>query len=328
MSSTEIAIPTRGNAVALRNAFSRNLLGLGLLGLIAWFSLTVPSFFAATTAVDVLNQTAILAVVVFPFTLLLITGYVDLSVGSNMALAATAGAIVMSSTQSIGIGLLACCGVGCAVGAINGLLAVQFGFSPIIVTLATLTACRGLAEWLFNVRGQTFGSMPAGITEIGTRELLGVPVIVVIAGAVFVVCGFALRYAPVGRHLYAIGVNPRAAYLSGIRVKTLPTLLYLGVGAVTGLAAWLYISRYVSVQPATLGQGFEIQVLTAVLLGGVAFTGGHGTVVGAGLGVLVLGVLSAGLQQMAVLPATQLLIQGLVLGAAAGLQWWRSRLAT
>jgi ribose/xylose/arabinose/galactoside ABC-type transport system permease subunit len=258
--------------------------------------------------------------------LLLIAGYVDLSVGSTMALSATAGALVMASTQSVLLGLLTCCGVGAGVGILNGVLTAQFSFSPIIVTLATLTAGRGLAEAIFNSVGQTIGTIPASVTSFGVTKILGIPVLALIGGVVLIGCGFLLRYAPTGRHLYAIGVNQRAAYLSGIEVKRIVTLLYIGVGLVTGLAGMLYITRYVGVQPATVGLGFEIEVLTAVLLGGIAFTGGRGTIVGAALGVLFLGVLSAGLQQMAVLPATQLLIQGIALGLAAGLQWWRSRL--
>jgi len=170
--------------------------------------------------------------------------------------------------------------------------------------------------------------MPTSLTGFGNDKLLGIPLIAWIAIAVFAICGVLLRYTPTGRHLYAIGVNPRAAYLSGLRVKPIVLGLYTLVGAITGIAGILYISRYVSVQPATLGQGFEIEVLTAVLLGGLAFTGGRGTIVGAALGVLLLGVLSVGLQQMAVLPATQLLIKGIILATAAALQWWRTHLET
>ena len=205
---------------------------------------------------------------------------------------------------------------GAAVGLVNGLLVMVSGLSAIIVTLGTLTAVRGLAQTV--APDPVFG-FAEGFLALGENELLGIPYLVLIAAAVFLVGWAVLARMPVGRHVYAIGVNPEAACLSGVRVSRLSMILFVVTGAAAGLAGVMLAARLGSAPSGALGVGFELDVLTAVILGGVAFSGGRGTIVGVFLGVLFLGILQNGLTLENVPAAIALMVKGVVLVVAAAL---------
>jgi len=140
--------------------------------------------------------------------------------------------------------------------------------------------------------------------------VLGVPYLVLVAAAVFVIGGFILAMAPTGRHIFAIGVNQEAAYLSGVKVKKVGLILFIATGAAAGLAGVMMAARLGAAPSGTLGVGFELEVLTAVILGGVAFEGGRGSIRGVLLGVLFLGLLQNGLTLLNVPAASGLLVKG------------------
>jgi ribose/xylose/arabinose/galactoside ABC-type transport system permease subunit len=315
---------TLSSGSRLGDIATRNALLVGLVAMMAFFATQSSFFLTVDNFRDVGVQSAILSVVAVTSALLLLAGYVDLSVGSNMAVSAivTALLIVESNWNPFAaavIGVL----VGLVLGGLNGALVTFAGFSPIIVTLGTLTAYRGIALLISDAPVFGFGE---GFAELGRGRVGGVPYLLVIAAAFFLGGAFALNYTARGRHIYAIGSSREAAFLAGLPIRGLPFALYLITGASAGLAGVMSAARLDSVPPGSLGVGFELDVLTAVLLGGVSFAGGRGNIRGVFLGIVFLGVLFNGLVLMNVSPFVALVVKGLALVAAAALDWVSTRL--
>lgn len=299
-----------------RRIITTNALLVGVVVLIVIFGVLNDAFFTVANFKNVFIQASVISVVAVPSALLLIAGKVDLSIGSTLAL----GAVVTGLLINDGVPTLPaiCAGVlaGAVIGVINGTLVTMWDFSPIIVTLGTLTAVRGLTLTLSP--DPLFGFTDSFIT-LGEGELLGVPYLALIAAAVFILGAALLSQAPTGRHIYAIGVNEEAAYLSGVRVKRVSLMLFVLTGAAAGLAGVMLAARLGSAPSGALGVGFELDVLTAVILGGVAFNGGRGSIRGVFLGVLFLGILQNGLTLENVPASAALIVKGVVLVIAAAL---------
>jgi ribose/xylose/arabinose/galactoside ABC-type transport system permease subunit len=294
-----------------------NVLILGLIGLGTFFATRSPVFFTVGNAKIILVNSSILAVVVVAMGLLMISGGVDLSIGSNVGLSGTLLSIAVTQwhwnpVAAIAISVLASAGVG----SVNGLLCATWGFNPVIVTLGMLGIIRGVTlltqqDPIFDL-GSTF-------TTIGAGQVAGVPILVIFAFATFVVGGVFLVLTPWGRYIYAIGINRQAAFLSALPVRALPFFLYMATGAAAGLAGVLLASRLNGTSPGDQGMGLELSALTAILLGGVAWAGGRGKLLGVVAALLFLGVLQNGLVLMNVTPYVQLIVLGLALVVAAGL---------
>jgi ribose transport system permease protein len=289
---------------------------LGVLALLLIFSTLNDAFLTVDNFRNIFIQASVISVVAVPMALLLIAGKVDLSVGSTLALGAVTTGLLITHDVAVAPAIVAGVLAGALVGVVNGVLVEVWALSPIIVTLGALTAVRGLALTL--APDPVFG-FPDGFLALGENELLGVPYLVLIAAAVFLLGAAVLSRMPVGRHVYAIGVNPEAAYLSGVRVGRIGLALFVVTGAAAGLAGVMLAARLGSAPSGALGVGFELDVLTAVILGGVAFNGGRGTIAGVFLGVLFLGMLQNGLTLENVPAATALVVKGAVLVVAAGL---------
>jgi ribose/xylose/arabinose/galactoside ABC-type transport system permease subunit len=326
----------QGTASRLRSSTPRGLLTsqrivdnallLGLLTLAAFFAFQSEHFLSISNFQNIAENVSVLSVVVVASTMLLIAGHIDLSVGSTVGLTATiTGLAVADWGWPAAAAIAAAILVGAAVGLINGTLCALAGFNPIIVTLGMLGAVRGFTLLINNL--PIFG-LGEPFRTIGAGDAAGVPVLTIFAAAAFVLGAVFLALTPWGRHIYAIGVNPTAAFLSGLSVRKLPLLLYVATGASAGLAGVLFASRLDGVSPGDTGIGLEIDVLTAILLGGVAFAGGRGNLFGVFIAVILLGVLQNGLLLMNVEPFVQLLVQGLALVIAAGLEVVAGRLAT
>ena len=256
-------------------------------------------------------------VVAIPMAFLLIMGHVDLSVGSTIALTAVVLGMLMRDWGVHPLfATIAAIGIGALVGLANGVLVTRVGLSPIIVTLGSLTAIRGFAMWLapFPVFG-----FPADFVQLSYTGVFGIPFLVVGAAIVVAIGAFLLALSAVGRHALAIGVNEEAAFLSGISVKRTVLIAYVATAAMAGFAGAMWASLLNSAPAGSLGVGTELSVLTAVLLGGVSFNGGRGTIRGVVLGVLFLAVLQNGLTLMNVAAAAAGIVQGLALVVAAGL---------
>lgn len=298
---------------------------LATVGLMVFFAVARPVFLTRDNLLVVATQIAPLMVVAIGAALLLMAGYVDLSVGSIMAVSGVSAGLVFQSSGVLP-GILVGLAVGLAAGALNGALVGTLNLSPIVVTLGMLAAGRGLAQFL--APGSVFG-FPEPVSSFGTGKLFGVSYLVIIALAAIAVAMIIMNSLPFGRHVIAVGVNARAAFLSGIPVKRLVFLLYLAIGLLASVAGLLTVARLDSAPSGTLGAGFEISVLTAVLLGGIPFNGGRGALWRVVLGVWLMGILANGITLMNVGPEVSGMLTGAVLVLAAGLEglrfWVRRR---
>lgn len=266
-------------------------LALVALGLIVVFSLLNTSFFSLDNFVVIgVNSTSIL-IAVLGTSALLVAGYVDLSIGSMVALIGIIVAKVAVATQNTLLAVMVGLGLGLVLGFVNGMLVRRLSISPLIVTLAMLALYGGLA---FVVSSTAVYGFPPALLEIGRGKILGVQFTVLIALAVFVVGAFTLTSTVTGLRIYAIGGDPRAAELCGIPVGRTVVGLYGANGLLIGLVAVLIAGRLGSITP-TIGVRFELDVLTAAILGGVAFSGGAGRPLGIAIGVATIGILNAGL---------------------------------
>lgn len=266
---------------------------------------------------SVLLEASLIAIVAAPCALLVIAGYIDLSVGSTLALGGVVAGSVLDGGHGAVAGVLAAVAAGGVVGTVNAVLTTGFGLSSFIVTLGMLTAVRGVALLWSPIPTSNFGEQFA-VLGIGT--VAGVPVPVVIAAVVLGGAALFLAATPSGRHVYAIGVNREAAYLSGVNVRRIPFALFVFSGCAAGLTGAIQTARLNSAPAGQLGTGYELVVLAAVLLGGVALTGGEGTVPGVVVGVLFLGLLANGLVLLGIPTFWQNVASGasLILAVAIG----------
>lgn len=304
---------------AARNTtFLINNILLGtLVALMIFFSYQSSAFLTVSNFTVILTNNAAIGVVVAAMAILLIAGHVDLSVGSNIAFSGMVSAIAitkfgMSPAQAILAGIL----TGALVGAINGFLCGILRFNPIIVTLGMLSLLRGIT--LLTNPTEVYG-LGDTFFFIGNGRFLGVPILLWIVATCFVLSAVFISKTVWGRYVYAIGVNPHAAFLAALPVKRVLVSLYIATGAAAGLAGVLLASRLDGVSPGALGLQMELQALTIILLGGVAFTGGRGRIFGVVTAWVFLGVLGNGLTLLNVPPFIQLVASGLALVLAASL---------
>ncbi len=275
-----------------------------LAAMIIFFGTQADYFFSYDNFVNILQIIAPVGIIAMPATLLLVAGQVDLSVGSAAGLVGMMMAIAQTATDHLvtsygmGLGLIGAIFVGIAtmlvVGAVNSFFITGLGLNSIITTLGTLAVFRGLTRVLGEgqtVRMNKFGGLG------GSRPFWNIPLGVIIFAGVVLLFVLILRYTVYGRAMYAIGASPEAARLSGIRVRRYITYGFFLSGIMVGLAAMIRLSQIGS-QSINTGLGWELEVLTAVILGGASLTGGRGTILGTVLALLVLGVLRNGLIQM------------------------------
>lgn len=310
-----------GRSWDIRAVLSGAALPAAIVLLAAFFYSQSPAFFTLRNWLSISVQVAALMTVAIPFAILLMAGKVDLGVGSLLGLSGVVAGLcfpVLGVPATIIITL----GVGMLIGAVNGLLVGWFSMSPIIVTLGGLTFMRGFAQYLSP--NPLFG-FPDAFSYMGYGRIWGVPILTWVMLALLVAGIVVMRFSALGKHAVAIGVNERAAYLVGIRVRLTVLFLYVGVGFATALAGLMSIARINSAPSGTLGVGMELSVLTAVLLGGIPFTGGKGSLLRVALGVWLLGMLSNGLVLMNLPTEASLMITGFVLVLAAGLDVLRRR---
>ncbi len=268
-------------------------LGLALLAvaLVVLFTLLNPSFLRLENFITIgVNSTSVL-IAVLGTSALLIAGYVDLSIGSMVAFIGIVVAQVAVATQDPLLSLATGLGMGFGLGLINGILVRKLSISPLIVTLAMLAIYGGAAYVVSSVAVYGF---PDALLELGRGKVVGVQYTVLVAIGVFIIGAFVLTRTVLGLRIYAIGGDARAAELCGVPVGRIVVGLYAVNGLLIGLVAVLIAGRLGSITP-TIGVRFELDVLTAAILGGVAFTGGAGRPLGIAIGVITIGILNAGL---------------------------------
>lgn len=304
------------NAKSVALLATRWILPVATVALMIFFSTQSDVFFTTGNLLAVATQNAPTFIVASIFAMLMMAGYVDLSVGSVLALVGVTAGLAIN-TWGVIPGVITGLAVGTLAGALNGLLIGWLNFSPIVVTLGGLAAARGLAQYLG--QGSIYG-FPNAFANFGSDSTLGLPNLVIVALVVAVASIIATSRFPVGRQVIAIGVNPRAAFLIGIRVKSIVTILYTLTGTAVGIAGLLQIARLNSAPSGTLGDGFEVIILTAVLLGGIPFTGGKGSIWRVLVGVWLIGVLRNGLILLDIGTELSGIITGGVLVMAAALE--------
>jgi rhamnose transport system permease protein len=280
---------------ALRSLLVRHETILGILLIAALVVLAFQSdrFF---TAGNLLNQGRLMAevgLVALAMTFVIVTGGIDLSVGSILGLVAILLGVFW---QNLGLALPLAMVLGIVVGGVaglvNGLIITRFGVPPLIATLATLALYRGLAEGISQAR--SVRGYPEWFFGLGQGELLGVPVQLWIFGILAVIAAVILGLSTFGRATYAIGSNAIASRFSGLSVDRTLLLIYTASGLIAGLAAVIFVSR-VSTTRSDMGTGLELDVITAVVLGGTSIFGGRGTIIGTLLGLVLMQALKNGL---------------------------------
>ncbi len=283
---------------------------MALLILTAVFALSSPTFLTGKNLMNITRQVSVNALIAIGMTFVIITGGIDLSVGSVVALSGIITASAMVDFQlpvavAVVIGVI----IGALTGLVNGALITFLNMPPFITTMGTMTILRGLGY--IYTRGYPIYNVPKAFKQIGQGYLGALPIPTVILIAVAIVAYVILRKTVFGRHIYAIGGNREAAKLTGIRVKPVNLVVYVISGTVCGIAAVVQAARIGSGLP-TVGQGYELDAIAAVIIGGAAMTGGSGTVVGTILGAVILGVLSNGLSLLEVDSYVMQVISGLV----------------
>jgi ribose transport system permease protein len=297
-------------------ALRANELGilLVLIVLVIAFSFLTPNFLDAANLLNITRQVATLGIVAVGFAFILITGGIDLSVGYQISLNVVVCGILMSKYDVPWyVAIVAVLVLGTAIGLLNGLIIVITGVAPLIVTLAMMTILNG-ASYLLSQGLPIFG-FPKEFSFLGQGAVAGIPVSLLVMLAIWIVGVFLLNKTYVGRYFYALGNNIEAARLSGVNTNRTLIFVYALGGFFTAIGALLLLSRLNSAQSST-GAGFEFDVLTACVIGGISVMGGRGHLFGAFVGVLIVGVLDNGLVLMNVSEYVQLVLKGAILLAA------------
>lgn len=302
----------------LKTELAKNGVFIALILLIIFFTTVNPNFLSLNNGLNILQQVAELGLIAIPLAMLLIAGVVDLSIGSIASVAAVTAGLVMSQTGSLVLGLAAGLGVGIVAGAINGVLVAYFGFNPIVITLGFLSVWGGLAMLLTDGRTIPRADLPEGFRALGTLSFGPISFRLVLLIVVALLAWYVLARHRVGRAVYAIGGNPRAAHMMGLNVVRTRFGLYVVTGLLAALAGIMLGAKMQSISPS-LGVGMEMNALTVVLLGGIAFAGGAGRFGGVIAGLLFYGVLRNGLIFMQASPFLQTVIVGLTLVLAVSL---------
>lgn len=266
---------------------------IAILADIAWNAYSSPYFLQAYTIADVSAFVAEKAIVAFPLALLIIAGEIDISVGAIIALASVA--MGLAAERGMGIPGIVALGVatGALAGAVNGLLVTVMRVSSIVATIGTMSLFRGIAYAVLGDRA--IKDYPAGFDFFGQAFVFGpVSFELVVTVVIGIVCAVVLHRTAVGRRIYATGANDVAARWSGVKVKAIRFWLFVAVGAAAGVAAVLLTSRLGSTRPS-IAQGWELDIISMVILGGIAIAGGAGRIGGVALAAVLIGLVSFGL---------------------------------
>ncbi|MER9485008.1 ABC transporter permease [Mesorhizobium sp. M0220] len=300
---------------------------IALIAVLLFFSIAAPNFLSAANLILVSKHVALNAFLAMGMTFVIITGGIDLSVGSIVGLCGmVAGYLVLNGIDlQVGYTIyfnvfeiaLITLAVGILIGAVNGLLITRLNVAPFIATLGVLYVARGLA--LLSSDGRTFPNL-VGKPELGTTgfgflgagRLLGLPVALWILLVVALGAAYLAKYTPLGRHIFAVGGNERAARISGVRVNMVKMFVYMFSGFCAAIVGLIISSELMASHPAT-GESFELNAIAAAVLGGTSMSGGRGTIGGTIVGAFVIGILSDGLVMMGVSSFWQMVIKGLVI---------------
>jgi rhamnose transport system permease protein len=291
---------------------------LAIAVLLLVLAFLAPGFFTRENLSDLVLANMPVLIVALGMTLVILTGHIDISVGTMFAVCSVAA----GEFAKLGMPALGACAVGAMLGAINGALVAYARIPSIVVTLAAMVAFRDALRWM--TQGAWVQDLPASFRWLGTTEAASNAITFSVAGALAIALGWGLRNLAAGRAVYATGSNESAARLMGIDSALVTFAVFTITGALTGLAALLNAVRFPQI-PSNAGIGMEMKVITAVVVGGTAITGGRGSMQGTLLGVILLGIVSPALTFLGFSAYWERAIQGLIILCAVGFDAVRSR---
>ena len=323
---TNIATMSTGNKQAMRSKLMYYWNQLGMLTILVLLCVLMavfaPNFMEVTNVLNVLKQVSITAILAAGMTIVILTGGIDLSVGSTLALSSVLSVMLTNAGVNPVVSMAGGAAAGYAIGAINGYFTAAAKLPSFIVTLGSMTYVRGLAYVISG--GYPIVLQNSTFKFVGAGYILGIPAPIYIMALVYIVMFFMLKYTMFGRHVYAIGGNEEAARLTGIKVEKTLIHVYSISGFLAGVAGVVMAGRLFSGQPM-VGVGAELDAIAAVVLGGTSFVGGFGRIQGTIIGVLIMGVLTNGLTLLNVDYYWQLVVKGGVIVIAVLLDRLRSR---
>ncbi|WP_457940815.1 ABC transporter permease [Mesorhizobium sp. 10J20-29] len=300
---------------------------IALIAVIVFFSIAAPNFLSTANLILMSKHVALNAFLAMGMTFVIITGGIDLSVGSIVGLCGMVAGYLVLNGIDLQIGytvyfnvieiILITLVVGVLIGAVNGILITKLNVAPFIATLGVLYVARGFA--LLSSGGSTFPNLAGkadlgntGFGFLGAGRILNIPVSIWILIVVALGAAYLARYTPLGRHIFAVGGNERAARISGVRVDMVKMFVYMFSGFCAAIVGLIISSELMASHPAT-GESFELNAIAAAVLGGTSMSGGRGTIGGTIIGAFVIGILSDGLVMMGVSSFWQMVIKGLVI---------------
>lgn len=317
----------KGSAGLLRALVQRNeaVLLLVLVLLLVFFSVATENFLTTRNTTNVLGQASLVMIGAIGLGMLVISGEIDVSIGSLVGAVAIPLVVVMNQTGSLELGIVSALLLCLVVGAVNGYLSAYLGINSLIVTLGSLFVIRGGIYIYTGQKAIPDDLMLESFYQLGNGRLFGtIPYPAIVALVLLVVFIYLMRFRPFGRQLYAVGGNPEVARLAGYNVKRVKFIAFVMCSLLAGIAGILLSSRLGSAVHVS-GLGFEFQVVAAAVLGGVSLAGGIGSLFGVALGVLILSFLSNGLGMMKLATEWQQVITGLIIIGAVGLDEFRRR---
>ena len=295
---------------------------LVLFPLIILFGVLNPAFLSIANILNVLRQISIFGIMAVGMTMVIMCAQIDLSIGAIVALSGVVAAMVAKSGGHLVFSLLAGCAAGLICGLFNGFLTVTFNVHALLITLGSMTAIRGVGFLITG--GRPVWGMDPSYKWLGAGFILGIPVPIIIMLIVYAIGWFIMSQTTFGRYIYSTGGNLEAARLSGINTKMV-TMWALGIcGLLAGLSGVIWSSRLFSGQPI-VGQGYELQVIAATVLGGISLMGGQGEILATLGGALIIGILHNGLNLLGVSPYWQMVATGCVIILAVILDSLRRR---
>jgi len=295
---------------------------LAIAALAAVLVLAAPRFYAADNLRDVFLATLPVLIVALGTTLVLLTGEIDISCGSMFAVCSVIGGVLAKATGSVALALIGACAAGAMLGALNGVLVAYAGIPSIVVTLASMVALRDGLRWATG--GTWVADLPLSFQWLGLGQAAYPSAAAATTLVLVGVAAWTLGQVGTGRAVYAVGSNAAAARLAGVRVERVKGIVFALAGTLTAIAAVVNAVRFSQV-PSNSGLGLEMKVVAAAVVGGVAVTGGRGTIAGAVLGVVLLGIVGPALTFLGVTAYWERALQGAIILAAVGIEAWRRR---
>lgn len=302
------------NNLTFKNIYSNYTFIFSFLVLVVIATAINHSFLSWTNLSTLMLQSSIKGIIALGMALVIISGQIDLSVGSQAALIAGLGVVVLNKTESAFIMLLFCMVFGIVLGTINGVITTKGKMAPFIVTLATMSAYRSIIVQLgqggpFNVNMKILMSF----RKIAAGKTLGIPNLAIIFIIITIVMALLVKYTKFGRYVYAVGSNENAAFLTGINVDRIKTLCFTITGLLTGISSFLLASRLTSITAANVGNAFEMDAIAAVAIGGTAMNGGRGKIFGTFLGAVMLQMIEGILIAARIPPFLSGLVKGIII---------------